>query len=293
MIDPVIFTIHLGSIEFALRWYGVLVMLGVIVGGTVANKEVTRRGGDGEVIWDAMIWLLPIGIIGARLWYVVNATIGGNPYYMDNPIQIINIPQGGLHFFGGLVFGAIALYFYLKQKNMDFWLFLDSIAPAALLGQAVARPANFINQELYGQPTALPWGIKIDAMHRLPLFNDLQVFPVETTRFHPTFAYEMIWNIFGFFIIMVLIQKVAKFSKPGSAFSLWLLIAGIGRTFIEFFRPDQPILAAGWLTTSMLVSFLMALVGFVLVLLRLGFLPWKNTIFPDQYTLPVEEKNVL
>ena len=293
MIDPVIFTIHLGSIEFALRWYGVLVMLGVIVGGTVANKEVTRRGGDGEVIWDAMIWLLPIGIIGARLWYVVNATIGGNPYYMDNPIQIINIPQGGLHFFGGLVFGAIALYFYLKQKNMDFWLFLDSIAPAALLGQAVARPANFINQELYGQPTALPWGIKIDAMHRLPLFNDLQVFPVETTRFHPTFAYEMIWNIFGFFIIMVLIQKVAQFSKPGSAFSLWLLIAGIGRTFIEFFRPDQPILAAGWLTTSMLVSFLMALVGFVLVLLRLGFLPWKNTIFPDQYTLPVEEKNVL
>jgi phosphatidylglycerol:prolipoprotein diacylglycerol transferase len=290
MIDPVVFTIHLGSIEFALRWYGVLVMLGVIVGGTFANKEVTRRGGDGEVIWDAMIWLLPIGILGARLWYVVNATIGGNPYYINNPIQIINIPQGGLHFFGGLVFGAITLYIFLKQKNLDFWLFLDSIAPAALLGQAVARPANFINQELYGQPTTLPWGIKIDAIHRLPLFNDLQMFPVETTRFHPTFAYEMIWNIIGFLIIMVLIRKVSRFSKPGSAFVLWLLIAGIGRTFIEFFRPDQPILAVGWLTTSMLVSFLMALVGLVLVLLRIGVLPWKNTIFPDQYTLALEDK---
>lgn len=285
MIDPVIFSINIGSFEFALRWYGVFVMLGVIVGGWVASKEVMRRGEDGDTLWDAMIWLLPAGIVGARLWYVANATIGGNPYYTQNPLQILNIPQGGLHFFGGLVFGALTLFIYLKRKKMDFWLFLDSIAPAALLGQAIARPANFINQELYGQPTNLPWGIPIDASHRLPQFNDLLTYPVESTRFHPTFAYEMIWNVLGFILIMILIRKLEVFQKPGSAFALWLFMAGVGRTLIEFFRPDQPILALGWLTTSMLFSILMAVAGLVLTLMRLGKVNFSFPFFPENYQL--------
>lgn len=290
MIDPVIYSIHLGNFEFALRWYGVLVMLGVIVGGYVASKEVIRKGGDGEAIWDAMIWLLPAGILGARLWYVANATIGGNDYYVNNPMQILNIPQGGLHFFGGLIFGAAALYYYLRSKNMDFWMFLDSIAPAALLGQAIARPANFINQELYGQTTTLPWGIKIDQMHRLMMFSDLEKFPVETTRFHPTFAYEMIWNIIFFAVIMFLIRNNDKFNKPGSAFSLWLFFAGLGRTLIEFFRPDQPVIAFGWLTTSMLISFIMAIVGLLLVLIQLELI-MPGSVFPKEYKQSTSKVN--
>src|ERR671936_7226 len=97
MIDPVIFSIKILGITLTLRWYGVIVMIGVIVGSLIVERELKRRGEKGDLIWDALIWILPAGIIGARLWYVVNATLGGNNYYMENPIQIINIPQGGLH----------------------------------------------------------------------------------------------------------------------------------------------------------------------------------------------------
>ena len=92
MIDPVIFSFHIGTFEFALRWYGVLVMLGVVVAGWFASREITRRGENGESVWDALIWILPAGIVGARLWYVANATLGGNLYYAQNPAQILNIP---------------------------------------------------------------------------------------------------------------------------------------------------------------------------------------------------------
>ena len=120
---------------------------------------------------------------------------------MDNPAKIALRLGRRLAFLWRSAVRGIALYFYLKNNKMDFWLFLDSIAPAALIGQALARPANFINQELYGQPTKLLWGIPIDAEHRLAQFSDLSRFPVESTRFHPTFAYEMILNIISGIVV--------------------------------------------------------------------------------------------
>lgn len=132
MINPVIFTIHIGGFTLALRWYGVLVMTGVVVAAWLAEREVRRRGENGQVLWDLLIWLLPAGILGARLWYVVNATVGGNRYYLENPLQILNIPQGGLHIYGGLLVGGIVMFYYLRRYKMDIWLFLDSIAPMVL-----------------------------------------------------------------------------------------------------------------------------------------------------------------
>src|SRR6185503_18236875 len=99
MIDPVIFPFHIGTFTFALRWYGVLVMLGILVSVWFSERKVRRRGGKGQTLWDALIWVLPAGIIGARLWYAGNATLGGDSYYLDHPIQIMNIPQGGLHIY--------------------------------------------------------------------------------------------------------------------------------------------------------------------------------------------------
>lgn len=283
MIDPIIFSIDLGVFTFTLRWYGVFVMTGIVFGGWIASREIAKNGGNPEALWDAMIWFLPAAIIGARLWYVVNAMIGGSTYYFENPGQILNTTQGGLHFYGGLIFGAIALYFYLKKNKMDFWLFLDALAPAALLGQALARPANFINQELYGGPTTLPWGISIDSAHRLPMYSDLARYPVETTRFHPTFAYEMILNIIAFGVIYALVRKVKGFEKPGTAFFLWLIFAGFARTFIEFFRPDQPLVCGTWMTTSMLVAFLMGMTGLLLLSLRQGWIKPNLIRFPEKY----------
>lgn len=282
MIDPVIFSFHLGGLTLSLRWYGVLVMTAIVIASFVASKEVERKGGESEALWDAMIWLLPAAIIGARLWYVINATIGGNMYYMNNPLQIMNIPQGGLHIYGGLTVGAAVLYWYLKRRKMSMWLFLDAIAPAALLGQALARPANFINQELYGGTTTLPWGIRIEANHRLAMFSDLTKYPVETTRFHPTFAYEMILNLIAFGLIYWMIRKVEGMDRPGNAFFLWLMFEGFIRTFIEFFRPDQPVIV-GWLTTSMLVAFLMGVVGLTLHLARMDKIKIPGLKFPGTY----------
>lgn len=289
MIDPVIFSFYIGSFQFALRWYGVLVMTGVVVAGWFASREVSRRGEKGEAVWDALVYILVPGIIGARLWYVLNATLGGNPYYLQNPIQIINIPAGGLHFYGGLLFGAVALFFYLRAQKMDIWLFLDALGPVTLLGQAIARPANFINQELYGQPTTLPWGIPIDAAHRIGVYQDLAQFPLATTRFHPSFAYEMIWNLLAFALLIYLSRRFASQMKPGALFFGWLVMAGLGRFLIEFFRPDQPHVGASWITTTQVVDILMVLAGLALLAYRYGKLKLPLPRLPEQYVIAPKE----
>ena len=292
MIDPVIFEFNLLGLPIILRWYGVLVMLGAVSGALIAEREIKRRGENGESVWDALVWILPAGIVGARLWYVLNSILGGSNYYTSQPAKILYIWEGGLHFFGGLLLGAIALYYYLKQNGMDFWLFLDAIAPAALIGQALARPANFINQELYGQPTKLMWGIPIDASHRLPQFSDLTQFPVETTRFHPTFAYEMILNILLALLLLWISRRYAEKMKPGAIFAGWLISSGLIRAFIEFFRPDQPRIGDSIVTYSMFVSILMAISGIVLLLIRYGKLQLAAADgWEEQYQIkPVEKK---
>ncbi len=262
MIDPVIFTIG----NFSLRWYGVIVMLGVIAGSLIVERELKRRGEKGDRIWDALIWVLPAGIIGARLWYVANAILGGNRSYLENPASIIRVWEGGLHIFGGFLFGALALLFYLRRNHLDPWLFLDAAGPGALVGQGIGRLANFINQELYGPPTTLPWGIPISAEHRLPQYQDLNLYPVESTRFHPTFAYEMLWNFASAGLLLWIARRYKV--KPGTIFAGWLVLAGIGRVIIEFFRPDQPKIALLGISYTSIFAALMAIVGAVLLMAR-------------------------
>jgi phosphatidylglycerol---prolipoprotein diacylglyceryl transferase len=264
MIDPVIFTIG----NLSLRWYGVIVMVGVVVGSLIVEREIRRRGEKGDRIWDALIWVLPAGIIGARLWYVLNAILGGNRSYLDNPASIIRVWEGGLHIFGGFLFGSLALLYYLRQNKLDPWLFLDAAGPAALVGQGIGRLANFINQELYGPPTTLPWGIPISAEHRLPQFQDLSLFPVESTRFHPTFAYEMLWNFASAGLLLWLSRRYKEHMKPGTIFAGWLVLAGIGRVIIEFFRPDQPKIAGLGISYTSIFAALMAIAGVILLMAR-------------------------
>ena len=292
MIDPVIFTIEIGNFTFSLYWYGVLVMLGVAAATWLAAVEFKRRGQDPDYIWDSLLWILPAGIVGARLWYVLNTTLGGNMSYINNPISILQLRQGGLHYFGAILFGAIAFYFYAKKMGLDIWLALDAVAPGLLIGQAIARPANFINQELYGPPTELPWGITIDAVHRIPPWNNMALYPPDT-RFHPAFAYEILWNLFAAGILLVLARKYKDRLKPGVVFGAWLILAGVGRNIIEFFRPDQPTFPGTGFSYSRLVAILMILVGVVLILikyrvLKISFIPAGR----DEYRIapPLEER---
>jgi phosphatidylglycerol:prolipoprotein diacylglycerol transferase len=278
MIDPVIFTIHIGNFEYSLYWYGVLVMISILIGQWVAARGVRRRGENPDYLWDGLIWAIPAGIVGARLWYVLNDIMGGGTRYLDNPITILYLHEGGLHFYGAVLFGALAFYLYARKNRLDIWLILDSAAPALLIGQGVARIANFINQELYGPPTELPWGIPIRAEHRIPPWNQLARFPEETTRFHPTFAYEMLWNFAAAGLLLWLSRRFARKMKPGAAFAGWLILAGVGRVIIEAFRPDQPRIPGTELSYSRLVAVLMTLVGILMLLvkyevIRLPFLP--------------------
>lgn len=286
MIDPIIFSFNIGNITIALRWYGVLVMTGVLIATYITAAEFKRRGENPDHIWDALIWMIPAGMIGARLWYVANATLGGSRYYIENPIQILNTTQGGLHFYGGLLFGALALILYARKHKVDLWLFLDAIAPTVLIGQAVARPANFINQELYGPPTSLPWGIKIDGIHRIPPWNDLSTFPVDTTKFHPTFAYEILFNLFAAQLLIVFSRFFDEKIRPGVIFYGWLMLSGVGRIIIEIWRPDQPRIPGTNFSYTSLVAVFMAVFGALLLLdklrvVRIPFLP-KG---PDAYSL--------
>ncbi len=268
MIDPVIFTIDIGNFTFSLYWYGVLVMLGVAVAAWLSAVEFKRRGQDSDYIWDSLLWILPAGIVGARLWYVMNVTLGGDTRYIENPLSIINLRQGGLHYFGAILFGAIAFYFYAKKMGLDMWLALDAVSPGLLLGQAIARPANFINQELYGQPTELPWGIQIDAQHRISPWNNLALYPEGTTRFHPTFAYEILWNLFAAGLLLIISRKYKEKMKPGIIFGAWLILAGLGRNIIEFFRPDQPGFPGTVFSYSRFVAILMIIGGALLILIK-------------------------
>jgi phosphatidylglycerol:prolipoprotein diacylglycerol transferase len=282
MINPIIFSFTIGSFVFALRWYGVLVMTGVSVSAWLAGREVARRGEKGDTIWDLLVWILPAGIVGARLWYVINATIGGNLYYLQNPLKILFIWEGGLHIYGGFVLGVLAMYYYLRQQKMDMWLFLDAIAPLTLLGQALARPANFINQELYGPPTNLPWGIPIDAAHRLAAYADLTNFPL-STRFHPDFAYEMIWNFLMVALLLYVSYYYSEKMKPGALFFGWLVLAGAGRFLLEFLRPDQPQMGGTWITTTQVATILMMLAGLLMLAYRYGKLKLPLPQLPEKY----------
>lgn len=234
-VDPVIF--EWGPLS--LRWYGLLMITAILVGAFVASYQVKRWGGDSETLWDMLTWILIPGFIGARLYYVL---IQSPPEqardYLANPVSIIKIWDGGIHIFGGFIFGAIALWLYSKVNKLPALLYLDAIALALPLSQAIGRWGNFINQELYGPPTNLPWGLRIDPQHRIPPYNDLEAYP-ESTRFHPLFLYESLWNFLGFFLILWLSRRFSKRLKQGDILLMYLIWYPGGRFFIEFVRTDS------------------------------------------------------
>jgi phosphatidylglycerol:prolipoprotein diacylglycerol transferase len=288
MIDPVLFTIRLGSFSFSIYWYGVIVVISILIAQWIASIETRRRGENPDVLWDGLVWAIPAGMIGARLWYVANDILGGSPRYVQDPMSILRIHEGGLHFYGAILFGALAFYLYARRVKLDMRLLLDAVGPALLISQGTARIANFINQELYGQPTDLPWGIPIDAAHRIPPWHQMALYPEKTTRFHPTFAYEMLFNYIAAGILMWTSRKFGKRMKPGVAFAGWLILAGLGRQIIEFFRPDQPRVPGTDISWSRIVAALMILAGIIVILvkykvIRLPFLkpgPTEYTYVP-------------
>ena len=234
-VDPIIF--EFGPI--ALRWYGLLMMVAILTGATLASRYVGRQGQDPDDFWDMLIWVLIPAFIGARLYYVfIQSPRGqeGLQYYLSNPAEIFKIWSGGIHIFGAFITGTLALWIYTKLRQLPMLIFLDGIALGLPLAQAIGRWGNFINQELYGPPTSLPWGLRIDPRHRIGPYRDLGQYD-QSTRFHPLFLYESLWNFAGFALIFWISRRFKL--KDGDLTLLYLIWYPLGRFFIEFLRTDS------------------------------------------------------
>lgn len=252
-----------------VRFYGILIVTGALVGGFIATREARRRHENTERIWDALVWVVIAGIVGARLYHVFSTPAGcaenvpmcGWPWYRNHPIDALLIWNGGLGIFGAILAGLIVVLIYVRHYKLPLGRYLDIAAPALLVGQAIGRWGNFVNQELYGPPTTLPWGIPIDAPHRYGAFTDLAQYPVETTRFHPLFLYESLLNVIGF-LFLVIVARKWRGLKEGDVILLYMIWYGLNRMFVESLRPDAWTLANG-LPTAQLISIVLVIVGVI------------------------------
>jgi phosphatidylglycerol:prolipoprotein diacylglycerol transferase len=265
-IDPVAFTIPIGN-GFPIYWYGIIVTLGIAVGAFWAGREIQRRGYNVDELYNALIVVIISGYFFARLTYVFLDVIGGGQY--GSLVDVLNVRQGGVNILGGFIGAAIVGWLYVRWRKLPFWDYADVAGPALLIAQSIGRWGNFINQELYGPPTDLPWGIHIDALHRLPEYSDLTTYPLET-RFHPTFLYESIWLFLGFLLLVFLNNRYRGKWQAGALFGLFLIWWGFGRGIIEFFRPDQVTIGNSPITYSMVIAFGLAIIGLFIFLDRTG-----------------------
>ena len=225
----------------SIHWYGIIMTVAIFVGALVASRYVERHKQDPNTIWEMLLWVLIPAIIGARLYFVfIQSPRGPNGlgHYLANPIEILEIWRGGIHIYGAFIFGGIALLIYARVRKLPILIYLDGVALGFLIGQAIGRLGNFMNQELYGPPTTLPWGLRIDPDHRVPPYNNLSLYP-ESVRFQPLFLYESIWNLIGFCLLFFISRRFEKRLRDGDLFLMYLIWYPLGRFFLEFMRTDS------------------------------------------------------
>jgi phosphatidylglycerol:prolipoprotein diacylglycerol transferase len=258
-----------------VRLYGIIIVTAALIGGFIATREARRLGENTERIWDALIFIVIAGIIGARLYHVFSTPAGCNenvpfcgwPWYRTHPLDaVIGITQGGLGIFGAIVGGLIVVLIYVRHYKLSLARYLDIAAPALLIAQAIGRWGNFFNQELYGPPTTLPWGLAIDQYHRYGDFADLTRYPLDTTFFHPLFLYESVINTIGF-IVLVLLARKWKAKQEGDLILIYMMWYGVNRIIVESLRPDAWTLAGG-LPTAQLISIGLVVVGAGVLIVR-------------------------
>lgn len=228
-INPVAFTIF--GIE--VKWYGILIALGVFLAifftEKMAEKKHYTRGLYKDISTDVSLFSVLIGVLGARIYYVIFEW----EYYNQHLNEIFAIRNGGLAIYGGIIAGGLTIYFFCKRKKVSFLTLLDCVAPGLALAQAIGRWGNYINGEAHGGVTDLPWAILVDG-----------------ERVHPTFFYESIVNFSIFLFLYFYLSKRQKFE--GQLISLYMIVYGIARFFIEGIRTDS--LYIGAFRVSQIVS---------------------------------------
>ena len=221
-MGPIIFQIG----PLSIRWYGVLIMAGVILGLVLAGREAKRQAVNIELIYDLFFYMLVSAVVGARLYYVIFSW----DLYRNNLKEIFAFWHGGLAIHGAVVGGVVSALIYTRLKGLSFWSVADICAPSLILGQAIGRWGNYFNQEAFGRPTNLPWAIFIDEARR-----PLQY--VQQTHFHPTFLYESLWNFCAFLLLLWLRRR--RGIVTGDVFLVYLMLYSLGRFWIEALRTDS------------------------------------------------------
>jgi phosphatidylglycerol---prolipoprotein diacylglyceryl transferase len=206
---PIVFS--LGPLQ--VRWYGLLIASAVLLGVLLVERLAPKRGLDPDVIGELPIWMVPIAVVCARIYYVTFQW----SQYAANPVSVIAIWQGGIAIHGAIIGGILAAIAFAKVKRLSFWRIADVVAPAVALGQAIGRWGNFFNSEAYGAPTDLPWKLLIPAGQR-------PIGMANIAYYHPTFLYESLWNGLVFLGLLWLFQRdrTAHF-KSGMIFLVYAI----------------------------------------------------------------------
>lgn len=252
-LNPIAFS--LGPIE--VRWYGILIVSGIVLAYTIGQKEAVKRGLPEDFLADMLIWAVPIAIICARIYYVVMRW----DVYSAEPTHIIRIWEGGIAIHGALIGAFITAYVFSRIKGVSFLRVADIAAPSILVGQIIGRWGNFMNQEAYGGPVTREFLEKL----MLPDWIIQQMYiQQEGTYVHPTFLYESMWNLIGF-IILLFLRKVNL--QRGEIFFSYIIWYSFGRFFIEGLRTDSLYLV-GDLRSAQVVSILGMIIGLSAIVYR-------------------------
>jgi phosphatidylglycerol:prolipoprotein diacylglycerol transferase len=245
--------IHIGSIQ--IYWYGIIIGLGVFLGLWLAMRESERRGLDKDLFVDLLIYAVPISIISARIYYVIFEW----SYYKDHLGDIYKIWNGGIAIHGALIGAVITTIVFARSRNISFWKIADIAAPSLILGQAIGRWGNFINQEAYGEEVSRQFLENL----MLPDFIIDQMY-IQGVYHHPTFLYESLWNFVGFGLLLLL-RRVNL--RQGEMFLTYVIWYSIGRFFIEGLRTDS-LMLFGELRMAQLMSLTLIIGGIILFIVR-------------------------
>ncbi|MDY5153070.1 prolipoprotein diacylglyceryl transferase [Actinobaculum suis] len=261
----------LGPIE--IKWYAICIVIGIIAAWFIADKRYRAKGGDSDKFTTIAFWAVIFGIIGGRLYHVIT---DWQLYFAPgkNPWAAFDIRAGGLGIWGAIALGACGAWIGARQEKVRLLPAGDALAPGLLIGQAIGRLGNWFNQELYGRPTDLPWGLEIDAAHMPPGM-------APGTTFHPTFLYELLWCLVGAGVLVWLEKRFHLVA--GQCFAAYIMVYTAGRLWIETLRidPANTILGLRLNVWTAIGVFLLGL--FLLIYLRRRY---QNDPAVDSINLP-------
>lgn len=289
-MNPVLFQIG----PFQLNWYGIFIVGGAVLAAWVSSLYAKKAGENPDHVWNILAWALVVGIIGARLYHVFSNPADGLgwPYYRENPGDIFNFWNGGfrgLGIYGGIAGGLIAIAGYCWFNKLSFLQYLDFIGPNVLLAQALGRMGNFVNQELYGPATTLPWAFHINPKYPCQLPPDLaagidycgsanmsqeSISWYTAHGYHPTFFYEALWSLAAWVVLALIIRYFGYRLRRGDGALLYLIAYPLGRLWVEMFRPDAWVMGrlatAQWIAIGSIVIF-----SIVLIIRHIGW-DWRK-----------------